>query len=175
MIYIVNGAPCSGKDTFCQYVQNIIGEKRSRIISTVDFIKSVAKICGWNGEKTPSARRMLSNLKDILTEWDDVPYKRISEEIMKTEKAWSQASFHPSRTVLFVMSREPEEIRRFVKDFDAKTILIRRATDQKISNHADANVENYNYDIEIENNGTLDELREVAEVFVKDELCYFGF
>lgn len=174
MIYVINGAPCSGKDTFCQYVRDILGE-RCVTLSTVDFIKKIAENCGWNGEKTPAARKMLSDLKDVLTEWDDVPYKKTSETIMEIEKLWKRANFHLSRTALFVMSREPQEIFRFVKDFDAKTIIIRRATSQEFSNHADANVENYNYDIEIDNYGTLEELKERAEEFVKNELCYFGF
>ena len=62
--------------------------------------------------------------------------------------------------------REPEEIARAVKEFGAETILIRNPNVEKVkSNHADANVENYNYDYIIENDGTLEQLDKMAYLF----------
>ena len=54
-----------------------VGPYSCRIISTVDFVKEVAKFCGWNGQKTPKDRKFLSDLKNILTQWNDIPYKDI--------------------------------------------------------------------------------------------------
>ena len=39
------------------------------------------------------------------------------------------------------------------------------------SNHADRDVENYEYDYIIENDGTLEQLERVAKIFVCDVLC----
>jgi len=49
-IIIVNGAPRSGKDTFVNFcLKELKGLGKS--VSTVDFVKEVAKFCGWDGEK----------------------------------------------------------------------------------------------------------------------------
>ena len=70
--------------------------------------------------------------------------------------------------VLLIDIREPDEIARAAKTFGAETILVRRANAKKIdSNHADRNVENYVYDYIIENNGTLEQLDDVAYQFIK--------
>jgi dephospho-CoA kinase len=56
-----------------------------------------------------------------------------------------------------------------VKKLNAKTILMKRDSVKHItSNMADENVFNYDYDIVIENNGTLEELKEKAKLFVND-------
>ena len=70
---------------------------------------------------------------------------------------------------LFIDIRDPKDIKRAVKLFDAETILIRNSKAKKIkTNHADRNVEKYKYDYIIENNGTLEQLGKVAKIFAKD-------
>lgn len=87
MIYVVNGAPRSGKDTFCSMVAKFMGEGYVRVYSTVDYIKTIAASAfGWNGEKTPRARKFLSDLKDLLTEWNDIPFKDIQKKYMKQQR-----------------------------------------------------------------------------------------
>ena len=57
------------------------------------------------------------------------------------------------------MCREPEEIKKkIVERLDARTILVRRgsAECEEVSNHADAEILDYKYDIEIENNGSFE-------------------
>ena len=71
---------------------------------------------------------------------------------------------------LFLHIREPKEIQRAAKEFNAKTILIVRDTIKHItSNMADENVFNYEYDYIIENNGTKEELNNKVKDFVKGE------
>ena len=71
--------------------------------------------------------------------------------------------------LLFLHIREPKEITRAVLRFNAKTILITRSSIHKItSNLSDKNVFNYNYDYVIENNGTLDDLKDKAKKFIKN-------
>lgn len=52
-VYIINGVGGSGKSTFV----SILSELHPLIkeISTVDKVKEVAKIAGWNGEKDDKA------------------------------------------------------------------------------------------------------------------------
>ena len=171
MIIVINGAPCSGKDTFCNFVASElikkIGIGSCRIISTVDFVKEVAKFCGWDGKKTPKNRKFLSDLKDLLTEWNDGPYNDIYDYFHKCKKYWKECGYKEENCILFVMCREPKEIQKIVDRLGAKTLLVRREAVEETtqSNHADKEVFNYNYDITILNNGTLDELNDVAITF----------
>ena len=45
------------------------------IISTITYVKDIAKTIGWDGGKSPADRRFLSDLKDALTRWKDLPYQ----------------------------------------------------------------------------------------------------
>ena len=75
--------------------------------------------------------------------------------------------------VVLMDIREPEEIERAKKEFDAKTILILNdRVPHILSNMADANVFNYEYDFVIENNGTLEEFEEAVKSFAESEGLY---
>lgn len=169
-IVIINGFPQqhSGKDTFVKYcLEKLNG--RGKLISTVDFVKKIAYNCGWNGEKTPQNRKFLSDLKKLLTEWNDIPFKKIETEI---ENFYNYLEFYEVDTngVIFIMCREPEEILRFKNKFNATTLLIKRELMENItqSNDADSNVLNFNYDYVINNNGTLLELKTKAIKFLNE-------
>ncbi len=72
---------------------------------------------------------------------------------------------------LFLHIREPEEIKRAVEEFNAETILVTRDTVKQItSNKADANDYNYKFDYTVTNNGTIEDLKKVAEYFVKEHV-----
>lgn len=153
-IIIINGKGGVGKDTFIQlcenYTDNIIN------ISTVDYVKEVARYCGWDGEKDFLARRFLSDIKDSLTRWKDVPFQKMVEEVKK----------HKNK-IIFIHVREPEEIDRLKKELKAKTLLIKN--DSLIvdyGNHADDFVEKYDYDYVIDNSSTISTLEQSAKTFV---------
>ena len=166
--FIVNGRPCSGKDTFVNFCLKELGPYGKRI-STVDFVREIAVRCGWDGTKTPQNRKFLSDLKDLLTNWGDVPYKKTLQEV-KLFYYDLECYDVENNGVVFIMSREPEEISRFEKELGAKSVLIRRNAVEfnEQSNHADSEVLNHKYDYIIENNGTIDELKEKAKEFLKN-------
>jgi len=97
-------------------------------------------------------------LKDALTRWKDIPYQacKASLELMEKEV-----------DIVFVDCREPEEIERFVEDYNALTVLVQRGEVVLLGNHADDNVENYQYDVVIDNSRGLDELMQEATIFVE--------
>lgn len=157
-VIIINGAPMSGKSTFeemCQIYAREEWENKIRvdITSTVDFVKDIAKQCGWDGTKTPENRKFLSDLKDLLTEWNDVPFKKIEQKIERLNN-WKEDY------ILFADCREPSEIQKFKDRLNALTVIIRRpeVENEETSNHADAEVMNYNYDLTIWNNSDKIEL-----------------
>lgn len=171
MIYIVNGFPGSGKDEFCQKVVSLTTPLYGCIMSSVDLVKELAKSLGWNGEKTPKNRKFLSDLKDLLTEWNDIPIKDIEGRINDFLYDIRYYGLDEKETAIFIMCREPKEIEKMCKKFQAKSILIRRSAVESLnqSNHADSDIFNYKYDIEIDNNGTLLDLAYQVLDFVEKE------
>lgn len=153
-IIIINGYGGSGKDTFVNLVS-----KYNKVynISSVDKIKEIAKLMGWNGEKDEKSRKFLSDLKKLSTDYNDMPFNSIKNAI--------NDFYESDKEIMFIHIREPEEIKKAAKEFDAKTLFIKRDDIDKItSNYADASVENYNYDYII-NNTTLEDLEEQAKNF----------
>jgi dephospho-CoA kinase len=161
-IFIVNGMARAGKDTFADILKELVpGVGKT---SSINAVKEIAKVAGWDGGKTEKDRKFLSDLKCLLTEYDDIPFKYIIRSV---------SSFYTNliQDVLLIDIREPDEITRAKIAFNARTILIKNNRVQNItSNMADAGVFNYNYDITINNNGTLEEFRENIKDFVREEL-----
>ena len=168
-IYIINGAPRSGKDSFYNYIAKLISPY-GNLISSVDLVKEIAIKSGWDGEKTLESRKYLSDLKTLLTDWLDAPFKDMANKIRILKDEYERCEVEPKLTI-FLMIREPKEIERCKREFGAKTILIRRETAEscEMSNESDANVLNYDYDIVIDNNGDLRELAHKAIRFVLTE------
>ena len=182
-VFIINGSGGVGKDTFVEFVEMIptfefIDKNENSTVwfknleirnySSVSKVKEIAKIIGWNGEKTERDRKFLSDLKLLTTEYNDMPLNDMKKY---TRSFMNSADIN---RILFLHIREPEEIAKAVnefKEYNVKTILIRRDSIKHItSNMADENVYNYNYDIVINNNSTLEELRKKAECFLADVL-----
>lgn len=159
MIYIINGFPGSGKTTFEEMVGDLTDEYICGL-STVTYVKRIAFECGWDGKKTPEARKFLSDLKKLMNEFNELPRLKTLENA----KLYKWA---------FIDCREPEEIDWFKEQLGdkVKTVVIRRPDVEGApqSNSSDANVLNYNYDIEIWNDGTRRDLAEKALKFVEDE------
>ena len=161
-IFITNGMARSGKDTFAALMNELVPTKK---YSSIDYIKYIAKLCGWNGQKDEKSRKFLSDLKVLTSQFNDLSFNEIQEEIKK----FNNDNIYK---VLLVDIREPQEIERLCETNNSiKTILIRRDSVKNItSNMADAGVFNYNYDFVIENNGTIDELKSNVEKFVKENI-----
>ena len=128
--------------------------------------KQAAIVLGWDGGKTEKDRRFLSDIMDLSTEYNDSPFQDVLSIVADFKNNLIEDS------VLVIDMRDPKDIERAVKTFGAKTMLIRNPRVEKIeSNHADRDVENYEYDYIIENDGTLEQLDTVARLFVCDVIC----
>lgn len=172
-IFIINGAAGSGKTAFEEFCMATVGtEKDERLVldSIINPVKRVAFDKGWwDGEtKTPKTRKFLSDLKDVLTEYDNIPMKMLMRSV-------ENAFILYGAPAAFIDMREAADIERFKElysdIYDIKTVLVRRHGDIEnaaaASNHADADVFDYSYDITVFNYGDIDELEETAELFVK--------
>lgn len=162
MNYIINGYPRSGKDAFVDFVRQELKQYNinCHCISSVDKVKEAAYTLGWDGIKDKKGRTFLSTLKDISTDYYDGPMKYMGACI-------SEGDVH------FFMIREPKEIKKFVDEYpNTRTLFVVRDVEKNFDNHADCNVERYVYDHIIENNGSLDDFRNLAKEFVKNFILY---
>lgn len=173
-IIVVNGKLRSGKDTFAENIKNICQNINPDLsfsnISTVDHIKKIAtEQFGWDGIKDSKGRRLLSDLKDASTRYNSGPFQYIVNSI--EESFYKHSLVKQNLHFIFVVhSREPDEILKFVDHFNYEcvTVLVKRNNNVKISCHADANVEDCQYDYILENNGSLEKFYKTCERFVQD-------
>lgn len=166
-IVILNGHAGSGKDSFCEICHEKLRDYCGSI-STIDGIKTLARAAGWLGEKTPEIRKFLCDLKEMTTKLWDYPHQQALHDLRVFERNIEIYGGDPNKAVVFIHCREPEEIARFKQELGAITLFISRDSAKEIepSNTADANVENYDYEYYISNNGTFDELKEKAYEFL---------
>lgn len=152
MVFIVNGKPRAGKDTFAEILNRYMVVYK---YSAVTKVKEIAKQCGWTGAKEEKDRKFLHELKMLTSAYSDLPYQDVLDKIEKYRSGEILAD------VFVVDVREPEEIDRLRKATDAITIYIENENVPAItSNDADANVANYEYDFTIFNNGTIEEFED---------------
>lgn len=157
-VIVINGMGGVGKSTFISLCHEI--DPRVIETSTVDFVKEIALKAGWDGVKDQKGRRLLSDIKDALERYDDVPNKKIDEFIQS----------HPDNTI-FVNAREPHNIAYYQKKYGARAVIVTNYNVKQINgNHADENVNDYDYDVIINNSGTLEDLKETAKWFLTNLL-----
>ena len=173
-IFIVNGAATSGKSTFELMCNDYCFRKCSdklvieSIINPVKCLVSNITVTDlWDGSKDPKSRKFLSDLKDLVTEYNNYPMRKTIEEVdIMTEYYDSPAAF--------IDMREAADIDKFKElygdRYDIQTLIVRRPGDtvaaETSNNHADRDVFEYDYDIHINNNGDLEALQTLAEWFV---------
>lgn len=174
-IIIINGYPRSGKDTFIDICNELIDGSTVSRVSIIDYVKGVAASrCGWTGEKTPKDRKFLCDFKKLLTEYNDLPLRRVNDVV---QSFVSEKNVHK---ILFVTMREKVDIEKFKKTWpQAETLFISRREAKKEyeqlnnneRNSADSDVDEAyaaeNYDHFIYNSGGLDDLRAEAKAFLE--------
>ena len=101
-IFIVNGPPRCGKDTFAQFLGTLVPTWK---YSSIDEIKRIARFCGYKDAKTEKDRKFLSDLKSLTTQYSDLAFKDV-ERVVKDFNASN------AYRVLLIDIREPEEIER---------------------------------------------------------------
>lgn len=166
MIILINGVAEAGKDKFVSYCQDY---SKSPINNTsfIDTTKAMAKESfGWDGGKTDKDRKLLSDLEDIRIEYNNAPFDDIVDKVR-----WLRIC--SKDCIIFIHVRKPKEIDKLKKYFNDKyydkciALLIDSNKDAP-DNKADRGVYDYEYDMIIDNNGSLDDLKESAKLFIED-------
>lgn len=179
-VVIINGKPQSGKDTFCKYAQGYCDDDESAntlIISSVDPLKEMLTQLGWDGTKTNKIRDMLMDMKQLWVQNQDGPTMFLFNNILEFHKACTGED-----NIVFVHIREPEEIKKLVNaltgfesmGIDVISLLIIRGSGEDTPNQPaetrrsddEALINNYEYDVTINNDEDLIKLQELAAEFV---------
>lgn len=128
MIYVINGIGGSGKNTITQEVSDYLNQFGIETFefSKAQFAKDLMKVYfGWNGiSKTEKDRKCMSDLTDIATLYNDLPFKALVKDVEEVM----------NRGVVFAHIRETEDIKRFQDYFgrnDCRAVLVTRFRSDK--------------------------------------------
>lgn len=155
-IAVINGSGGVGKDTFVNFIKENYPFGTIVNVSTIDSVKAAARKLGWDGIKDEKGRYFLSELKYFANKYYPISLNTVYQAIED----------NPRASCIFVHCREPKEIDKIKEEFDAITILVKNNNVEVADNYSDQNVENYNYDYIIDNNGTLYDLEKTAKAFI---------
>lgn len=160
-IFILNGTATCGKDTFADMVKENTSAVHYSIIKPItDILSGLPKEVQVDmSNKDERLRKLISDIKLALEEYSDYPYRKVKNFIEYANGKWE---------FIFIDMREAHNIERLKKEYGAKSVLITNKRAPKItSNIADAQVDEIDYDIKIDNNGTLEDLRKEVVEFIK--------
>lgn len=166
-VIIINGYGTCGKDEFVKlFARKLPLNNGLTNISTVDDVKEISKSMGWDGKsKTEKDRSLWSTIKSAMTEYNDGIFSNIISNIETSNDDF-----------FFIHCREPKEIQKFVDYYQfvetnksepikCHTLLIIRDGVKPPDNPSDKSVMDYDYDVTISNDGTLDDLMNKAGLF----------
>ena len=166
-VIIINGSAQTGKDQFANFF-NKHYDYKSVNWSTIDKVKKISKRnFGWNGKKTDEARRFLSEMKRIWSEFNNGPFEDMVQKISKYNSNLPKSE--RQNIVYFIHCREPHEIQKFVDKYGNKclTVLLNREDREVPNNDSDKNVANYEYDFYIDNDGDKKKLEKQVLEFIE--------
>ena len=173
-VYIVNGKPESGKTTFEQRICDICRYDYDHIHSAVTFVKEIAQEIGWDGHsKTSRDRKFLSDLKDLMQEYNNSPLDDVVDYVDNLN--YDYDDIYCENTCCFIDSREDADIEWLIEElstrYEVKTVLVVNPNKEfyKLGNHADDSESKIKYDIIINNDSTLRDLSLKALDFVEKE------
>ncbi len=149
---VINGVGGCGKDSL---ISALNGTYKVHNKSSIDPVKEVATHCGWSGDKTDKSRKFLSDLKRLMTNYNEYPL----QFLLKEQQYFIDGDFD----LMFVHIREPEEIEKFLKHSLTKTLTLlitpRAELQGKVyGNTSDDDVANYNYDLVFCNDKPLEQI-----------------
>ncbi len=167
LLIIINGKGGVGKDTLCGFAAK---HYQARNVSSITPIKGIAAANGWNGEKTPKARKFLADLKEAFTQYNDLPTNYLLGQY--------QDFLAGNEQLMFAHIREGSEIDKLKQRVTGPviTLLVRCSCRQlkNWGNSSDDQVEQYPYDWIYDNSKPLKEAEEDFLAFLKEVLKEVG-
>ena len=138
-------------------------------LSTVDFVKEVARICGWKGKKDKKDREFLHDLKEAMEKWDNIPNKKVLEDAENIIKNYLGLNH-----LFFVNIREPQSIESFSQlvmeqgyEIPIKILMESNMSSNEVDSIVQE-IKSIKYDKIYKNNGTLKDLANTAGDFIEE-------
>lgn len=144
LIIIINGPAGVGKDTLIEEYSKRTNNSIYNY-SSIDYFKDIAKkdFC-WDGKKDKKGRKLLSDIKSIASEYNDLPTEII---VNKIEQFCGMS--YKNNAVMFVHIREKDETDKLVKRLKEKDIPVKTMfiyTSREIESFKDNKSDEYSSD-----------------------------
>ena len=162
-VIVINGRGGVGKDTLCD-----AAALRYKVmnVSSITPIKNIALANGWDGGKDAKSRKFLSDLKQLFTEYNELPtiyLYNCYEEFMAGDGE-----------LMFVHIREPKEIDKFKERIPTRCVTLLVEREQMSAdwgNASDDEVNCYEYDYVYQNNRPLEAAGADFIDFLESQVC----
>lgn len=175
-IFLISGKARSGKDTFATSLQKILEKKNYKVcrLQVGAYIKYYAeKYFGWDGKEETKPRQLLQTLGTEIIRKQINPMFHVNRLI---EDIKVLSNFYDVAIVADI--REPKEIEEPKKVFkDIVTIkmtrpnFINELSETEKKHYTEIAMDNYDdYDYEVINDKTIEDLDKVAENIIKKEV-----
>ncbi len=172
-IFVIGGKARQGKDTFCSMIRSYYKSKNIKSINLQfsSYIKEYAKkIANWDGDETDKPRYLLQEIGvKILREKIDPLFlvKRMVNDIKVYSNYFDVITISDARAI--------DEVETIKNSFEnVITIRITRPnfdnglSESEKNDFTETNLDNYhNFDYEIINDGTIDDLKEKFNELMK--------
>lgn len=165
MMVVINGLSNSGKNTFCEFCGDSIYTKS---LSAVDVVRKASKLFGLGDTKNKVRdRNFMGELLVLVDKYNDHSFRYIEKQYNSFREHINYA-LRDDEFIVFVHSRDPKKISRLKKEFGAITVLFLNPNiNIDPNNIPDKDVMSYEYDYNIVNEGSLNDLKEKALNFTK--------
>ena len=167
-VVVISGGSGVGKNTFINLCKQYVDY--SLDISTIDFVKQIAVRCGWKDNKSLENKKFLADLKKVLIDFDDLPFKKVVREVNEYHLDLFQSSMDDDidmvdkKSLVFIHCHEPEEIKKLMNHFNAVTLLMTRK--DIVQDALDAALNGFTYQFIIGNDGSVEDLDKLAKTFI---------
>ncbi len=173
-IYVLSGKAGNGKNKVASYIGSIYQEasKKSINLSYASYLKEYAiNILGWDGNEDTKPREFLQQIGVELIK-NKINSKMLINRIVEDIKVYS--NFYDVITISD--ARFPEEIETIRNTFNNVVVVHihgledkNNLTELEKKHSTETSLDNYNdYNYDIDNSGTLEELKEKIEKIIKE-------
>lgn len=169
-VIFLNGPATAGKGTVAKCIREIFKVEVVEY-SSIDYVKEVAyKHFGWDGIKDRAGRNLLYEIKQSMIKYNNLPAKKVMAKLLNCF----------ANDVVIVDVREPDEIEKLTElckmfGFISTTVLIQNENAVEKAEAldlcpSDRKFGKYDYDLYIDNNGTVEDLlKNVEKVFSENK------
>ena len=167
-LIIFTGHARAGKDTAADFMEKEVLSKGYSFYRTAlaNALKDYADKCGWNGIKDETGRTLLQHLGDVMREYHGKDFfsKEAYDAFLKSDMdigIITDCRFVNEEVYIRNKCCQDGVVSRFIKvtgnhPENSTEVL----TPAQLQHHSESEIDEIGYDFLIENNGTMEELRQ---------------